>query len=253
MAVVDAQYPEAVPIELDADALAAAYPWPDGPWLRAMMVMSLDGSAWGPDGLSGSISSPADRRVFAEARRLCDAVLVGAGTIRAERYRPMIAKPEHAQARSAAGLAPAPVVVIVSGSLDLPWEEPLFADSTMGVVVATCAAAATDGTADRLALAREHAQVLVMPGSTVDVGMLIAELHRRGLKRIVCEGGPRLLRDVAAAGLIDEIDMSISPVLVGGGQVVTGEPLQAAVELDLAHSIVADGFVFCRYLRTSRS
>jgi riboflavin-specific deaminase-like protein len=215
-----------------------------------MMVMSLDGSAWGPDGLSGSISSPTDRRVFAEARRLCDAVLVGAGTIRAERYRPMIAKSEHAQARSAAGLAPAPVVVIVSGSLDLPWEEPLFADSTMRVVIATCADRSLDG-ADRLAIAREHAEVLVMPGSTVDVGMLVAELHSRGLKRIVCEGGPRLLRDVAAAGLIDEVDMSISPVLVGGGQVVTGEPLPVAVQLDLAHTIAADGFVFCRYLRRS--
>jgi riboflavin-specific deaminase-like protein len=211
-----------------------------------MMVMSLDGSAWGPDGRSGSISSPTDRRVLAEARRLCDVVLVGAGTIRAERYRPMIARPEHAAARSAVGLAPAPVVVIVSASLDLPWEEPLFAESTMRVVIATCA----DADQGRLATAREHGEVLVLPGSTVDVGMLVAELHRRGLRRIVCEGGPRLLRDVAAAGLIDEVDMSISPVLCGGGQVVTGEPLPAAVQLELAHAIAADGFVFCRYLRS---
>lgn len=210
------------------------------------MVMSLDGSAWGPDGRSGSISSPTDRRVLAEARRLCDVVLVGAGTIRAERYRPMIARPEHAAARSAVGLAPAPVVVIVSASLDLPWEEPLFAESTMRVVIATCA----DADQGRLATAREHGEVLVLPGSTVDVGMLVAELHRRGLRRIVCEGGPRLLRDVAAAGLIDEVDMSISPVLCGGGQVVTGEPLPAAVQLELAHAIAADGFVFCRYLRS---
>lgn len=222
------------------------------------MVMSLDGSAWGADGLSRSISSPTDRRVLAEARRLCDAVLVGAGTIRAERYRPMLAKPEHAQARSAAGLAPAPVVVIVSGSLDLPWEEPLFADSTMRVLIATCAGgdvgvdAEARVDADRLAIAREHAEVLVMPGATVEPGLLIAELHSRGLKRIVCEGGPRLLRDVAAAGLIDEVDMSISPVLVGGGQVVTGEPLATAVPLELAHTIVADDFVFCRYLRRSQ-
>ena len=83
------------------------------------MVMTLDGATVGPDGLSGSISGAADKRVFMETRRLADVVLVGAGTIRAERYRPMVAKPEWQDARADAGLAPAVQVVIVSGRLEM--------------------------------------------------------------------------------------------------------------------------------------
>ncbi len=117
--------------------LASLYRWPEGPWLRTMMVMTLDGATVGADGLSGSISGAADKRVFMEARRLADVVLVGAGTIRAERYKPMVTKSTWLEARLAAGLAPAPQVVIVSGRLDLPWEEPLFSESALPVIVAT--------------------------------------------------------------------------------------------------------------------
>src|SRR3954467_4360445 len=90
----------------DADVLAA-YPWPEGRrWVRAMMVTTLDGAASGPDGLSGSISGDADQAVFAATRRYADAVLVGAGTLRAERYQPMRTKPADAEARRSQGLAP---------------------------------------------------------------------------------------------------------------------------------------------------
>lgn len=232
---------------MDDEGLAAAYPWPDGAWLRAMMVTSLDGAAAGSDGLSGSISSEADRRIFAEARRLCDAVLVGAGTIRAERYRPMRAKPEYAGARAADGLQAAPVVAIVTGSADLPWDEPLFAESTLPVLVIAPSSAA----ADRLEQARAHADLVVLPGDRLDPVAVVAELHRRGLRRIVCEGGPRLLRDVAQAGLIDEADIAVAPMLVGGGQVGTGAPFAVPVRFDLAHVIVDEGFAFHRYIRSS--
>ena len=119
------------PGPLAVDDLPAAYPWPPGRlWVRAMMVMTLDGATVGPDGRSRSISSVGDRRVFNAARRFSDVVLIGAGTFRAERYRPMRwtegggAGPNRPQ-----GLARAPQVAIVSGSLDLPWEEPIFAES----------------------------------------------------------------------------------------------------------------------------
>ncbi|MBU6244056.1 MAG: dihydrofolate reductase family protein [Actinomycetales bacterium] len=229
---------------LDDVSLADAYPWPQGPWLRAMMVTTLDGAAVGPDGRSGSISCAADRRVFAETRRLCDAVLVGAGTIRAERYRPMLAKAEHAEQRAELGLAVAPVVAIVSAAADLPWQEPLFSESALPVLVL----ASQSAPADRLSLARRHAEVIALPGERLDPREVVRILHERGLRRIVCEGGPMLLRHVAQAGLIDEADISVAPVIAGGGQVVTGPAFDAPIAFDLVQVAWAEGFAFQRYL-----
>src|SRR3954466_15862409 len=108
---------------LRPEELVDAYPWPDEPvWLRAMMVMTLDGAVMGPDGHSRSISSVHDRVLLGAVRRFADVVLIGAGTFRAERYRPMVARPEDAARRAEEGLAPAPTLAIVSGSLDLPWD-----------------------------------------------------------------------------------------------------------------------------------
>lgn len=241
---------------MNALELAQAYPWPQAqggsplkgandPWLRGMMVMSMDGATVGPDGKSGSLSGPADRRVLAETRRLADVVLVGASTIRVERYRPMIAKAADAHERAELGLASAPVVAIVSASLDLPWQEPLFSESTMPVLVLTSQAADPD----RLAVAREHAEVVALPGERCDPADVVAHLHGRGLNRITCEGGAVLLAGIAGAGLLDELDLTIAPLLVGGGQVVTstgGFPEPIAFEL--VQALRADGFSFHRYL-----
>lgn len=234
---------------MDADALAAAYPWPaSGQWVRAMMVMTLDGAARGADGLSKSISGPADARVFGEARRLADAVLVGAGTIRAERYQPMQARPADGPERRSLGLASAPVVVIVSGRLDLPWNEPLFSDSALTPIVVTSAAADVE----RLHQARRHANVIVMPGSEIEPVPLLAAMAERGLNRVVCEGGPRLLSAITAAGVLDEADISIAPMLVGGGQVATGSPFAAPATFTPVQVIADDGYLFVRYLRGDR-
>lgn len=232
---------------------ATLYPWPSEPWLRTMMVMTLDGATTGVDGLSGTISGPADKRVFMETRRLSDAVLVGAGTIRAERYRPMLVKAEWQEARAAAGLAPAPQLVVVSGSLDLPWEEPMFRESALRVIVATT------NTVDDAALerARAHAEVVAFGEDSVDVRALVASLHGRGLGRIVCEGGEALLDTLVRADLVDEMDVTISPVLAGGGyldapatdarDLVSGE----YPRFDLAHQFVDEGFTFCRFVHSA--
>lgn len=213
--------------------------------------MSLDGSTIGPDGKSGSLSCPVDRRVLAETRRLADAVLVGASTIRAERYRPMVAPDADAATRAGLGLASAPVVAIVSASLDLPWEEPLFAESTMPVLVLTVQSADPH----RLAIARAHAEVELLPGERCDPRDIVAALHRRGLHRITCEGGAVLLAAIAGAGLLDELDLTIAPLLIGGGQVLTGSAGPGAVtepvHLELVGSFMSDGFSFHRYLTRS--
>ena len=232
---------------LAANDLAWAYPWPDeGSWVRAMMVTTLDGSPAGPDGRSGSISSPADRAVLIEARRLSDVVLIGAGTLRAERYNPMRAKPSDAAERERLGLAPAPVVAVVSATLDLPWSEPFFSDSAVTPIVVTVDSV----DAGRLRVAREHADVVALPGPSVLSTDLIRCLESRGLARIVCEGGPRMLAQLSSAGLIDEADISLSPLLTSGGQVVAGQPAATPAALTLVHVIVDGGFLFTRYLVT---
>ncbi len=233
---------------VDAEQVLAAYPWPAaGRWVRAMMVTTLDGAAAGPDGLSGSISSDEDRLVFNTVRRLADVVLVGAGTIRAERYGPMRAKPMDAEARAAQGSAPAPVIAVVSASLLLPWEEPMFRESTVQPIVVT------GGRADpqRLREAREHADVIVLEGETLDVSGVLGALEARGLRRIVCEGGPTLLDEIIAAGLLDEADITISPLFAGRQHTPMTHALAEVARFDLAHIISGDGFLMNRYLNVA--
>ncbi|MFL6100555.1 MAG: dihydrofolate reductase family protein [Actinomycetales bacterium] len=228
--------------------LVELYPWPErGRWLRAMMVATLDGSPVGPDGRSRSISSPADREVLATTRRLADVVLIGAGTFRVERYRPMRARPEDESARAAAGLAAAPRLAIVSASLDLPWEEPAFAESTFRPIVVTTETAH----GDRLTVAQQVADVIALPGVFVDPGAMLTALAERGLERVVCEGGPRLLGGIARAGLVDEADITLSPLFTGGGQLPTGTVLPAPSPFALAQVLVDDdGFLLTRYVAT---
>jgi riboflavin biosynthesis pyrimidine reductase len=224
--------------------VAEAYAWPAGAWTRAMMLTTLNGAIAGPDGVSGSISSVTDRLIFSEVRRLADAVLVGAGTIRAERYKPMRARPEHQDARAAAGLRPAPVVVIVSGSLDLPWEEPLFAESAQQPIVLTDV---HDPSSDALETAQAHADVQQVEG--LEASGIIGALHSRGLSRIVCEGGAQLLTHLVADDLIDEYDITVAPLLTGAGHGIVDGPLGGIKRLRLAHAITDEGFVFTKYLR----
>jgi riboflavin biosynthesis pyrimidine reductase len=230
--------------------LPAAYPWPDGArWLRAMMVTTLDGAIAGSDGRSRSISSGGDRQVFSSVRRFADVVLIGANTFRAERYRPMTAKAADASLRAGLGLAPAPVVAILSLSLDLPWDEPIFTESAIRPMVVTSEAADPE----RLSTADRHADLLVLPGSDLDLAAMLDRFEQRGLRRIVCEGGARLLSTIAQLDLLDEVDLSIAPLMACGGQVTTGSPVALPPRFELAHVVAdADGFLFNRYVRSAR-
>ena len=182
-----------------------------------------------------------------EARRLADVVLVGAGTIRAERYKPMLAKPEWQEARASWGLAPAPQIVVVSGRLDLPWDEPMFSDSAMPVVVATT----TSADEDRLAQARRHSEVVQVGDESVDLRALVRLLHERGQQRIDCEGGEALLDALVREDLVDEMDLAISPVFAGSGYLrdPQREITSPYARFSLAHQFEDEGFVFCRFVR----
>ena len=224
--------------------ITAAYAWPEGAWTRAMMLTTLDGAIAGADGLSGSISSATDRVIFSEVRRLADAVLVGAGTIRAERYNPMKARPEYQDARAAAGLQSAPVVVIVSRGLDLPWQDPFFHESAQQPIVLT---GSHDPSSSALKRAHAYADVQQIPD--LEARTIIGAMHARGLSRIVCEGGPSLLTQLAAANLIDEFDLTLAPILAGNGHGIVDGPLGEITRLRLAHAFADEGFVFTSYVR----
>lgn len=188
--------PTLEPTSAGAD-LDELYAWPDQLCLRANFVSSLDGAAE-VDGRTGGLGSPADRAVFAHLRATCDVVVVGAGTATAERYRP----------------APVPVAV-VSARLSLSPTDRLFAPASglATPLVLTCAAAP----ADRRAALSDHAEVIDCGEDTVDLRLVVAELERRGLRRLLCEGGPRLFADLLAAGLVDELCLTLAPVLLAGG------------------------------------
>lgn len=232
---------------LDEQAVTDRYPWPDdGPWVRAMMVTTLDGAAAGPDGLSGSISSTADQSVFNAVRRHADAVLIGASTLRAEEYSPMRAKEADAARRAEAGQEPAPVVAVVTRSLDLPWHLPIWEESTQRPIVVT----SSDADPGRLATARQHADVITLPATTPEA--VVDALVDRGLRRIVCEGGPHFLRDLIAADRLDEADITLSATFSGTTESPTTAMLATPKRFRLAQALEEGDFLMLRYLAEGR-
>lgn len=240
--------------ELDDAALDAAYPWPAGrPWLRANMVSTADGAARSPDGLSHDISSDADRRLFGRLRGRADAVLAGASTVRQEGYRPAAAKPEFSAARARAGQSPAPVIALVTRSLSLDLTGPLFTEADPRTIVLTCAAADPE-TRARVA---DVADLAVCGDADVDMGQAVAALHARGLHHIQCEGGPHLLGELVAASAVDELLLTVSPLLAGGAypdrtaitRILAGPSLDDAPSgIRLEHVLEDGDTLFLRYL-----
>ena len=242
---------------LTDDDLDAAYSWPtDGqPWLRANMVSTADGAARSPDGRSEGISSAVDKRVFGRLRAYCDVVLVGAGTARAEGYRPARVRPAVAPVRLARGQSEVPAIAVVSRSLHLDLASELFAQARVRTLVVTC------GTADPVLLARtrEVADVVVAGADDVDLPAALAALRERGLAHVLAEGGPQLLADLAAGSLLDELDLTVSPLLAGGSypdlprlpRILDGASLaQPPLALRLRHVLEDEGTLFLRYDRS---
>jgi len=224
------------PVDLDV-----AYAAPLG--VRANMVSSVDGAA-SREGVSEGLSGPADKRVFSVLRGLADVVLVGAGTARAEGYRPVRPRPERRQRRVASGLSPVPPLAVVSAALALDPASELFAGAEARTLVLTCAAAP----ARRRDTLAEVADVVVCGQSTVDISAALDELADRGLRRVLCEGGPTLLATLLAAGKVDELCLSLSPLLLAGNAPrITSGPAVAPVSARLLHLLEEDGWLFLRY------
>jgi riboflavin biosynthesis pyrimidine reductase len=217
-------------------------------WVRANMVASADGAVT-LDGRSGGLSGPADRTVFVVLRSLADLVLVGAGTARAERYRPVRATqiwPELRPDRPAL-----PPIAVVSASLDLAGCEPLLAappGPTQTIVITTRAAPP-----DRKAAIGAQARIVEAGANRVDVGEALGKLAELGYLDVLVEGGPVLLGQLIRAGLLNELCLTVSPALTAGpaGRIVAGteaDPAPAPARLSLAHVLADDDFLLCRYL-----
>ncbi|MEU4794858.1 pyrimidine reductase family protein [Streptomyces sp. NPDC023327] len=243
------------PREWSLDELADAYAYPAGAstgaatWLRANMVSTLDGAAQ-HEGRSRPISNPTDMRIFGTLRALADAVIVGAETVRLEGYRPARAREAFAARRAAAGQTAAPAVAVVSAGLDLDFSLPLFTEPLTPTLVLTGAAAPADKVA---AAERAGAVVLVAgEGATVDPARVAPVLAERGLTRLLTEGGPRLLGQFVAAEVLDELCLTISPMLTAGdAQRIAGGPVLAEPDqFVLASVLEEDGFLFTRYRRS---
>jgi len=169
----------------------------------------------------------------------------------------MRVKPEWQTARSEAGLAPAPRIVVISGRLDLPWDESMFAESALGVVVVTTRSVDSH----RLAVAREFAEVWQIGDHEVDLASAVAMMREHGLARIVCEGGEALLDRLVRAELVDEMDLTVSPVLAGAGYLddpgsqaqvlASAEGSDRFARFAAAHTFMDEGFTFCKFLRKS--
>lgn len=240
MAGVQRLWPQPLLDDVDAAALDAHYAWPDRPGatcVRVNFVSSVDGAV-SVDGTSEGLGTTADKTVFGLLRQLADVVLVGAGTVRAEDYR--------GARRPTRGRATPPPIAVVTGSADLDPGARLFTDTRVPPLVLTLESAPEPR---RTALAAAGAEVVALPRLTPDV--LLAELGRRGLHHVLCEGGPSLFAALLAADAVDELCLTLSPLLAGGdaGRIAQGPPGQPAQGMTLTGVLHADDALLLHYRR----
>ncbi|SFA83330.1 dihydrofolate reductase family protein [Cellulomonas marina] len=218
---------------------------PEGPWVRAVMIGTLDGAAAGPDGRTGSINDAADHRVFTTLRALSDVVLVGVGTARDEGYPGALDLPEAlVAARGADGFAPGLPLAVVTRSGQL--SDALLAGDARPYVVTHAGCPRLDALRTEVGAER----LLVHGDDDVDLRGAVAALAAAGLPRIALEGGPSLLARMVTLGLVDELSLTLSPQLVGGDapRMLAGVPfLDPVVPGRLVHLLHADGVLLARY------
>jgi len=212
------------------------------PYTISNFVLTVDGQAT-LEGRSGPIGSKTDTAVLVGLRTRVDALMIGARTMRVERYGQPVGDPEKRERRAREGLNPDPLMVIVSGRLDLPWDAPLFAESSAQVVICTAADDEPPETAATVEVVRQP--------DAIDLPALMAHLrHEREVRALLCEGGPHLHANLLGDGLVDELFVTRAAKLAGGDGLglATGLP-EAARPLELAWLLHEPGSdeLFARY------
>lgn len=220
-------------------------PAEDRPYLALNMVATADGRIT-IDGRSGPIGNEPDRELFHELRAQVDAVMVGAGTVRTERYGRMVRDPDRRARREEAGLDPDPLAVVVSARLALEADIPLLQDPDSRVVLVTASDGEIEGAAASLEYIRTPAGE--QPG-TVPLRPALRDLRERGVRTILCEGGPVLNATLLEEELVDELWLVVASKLAGGAGpgVVAGAQLDPTVEMTLVAAHEAGGDLFLRY------
>jgi riboflavin-specific deaminase-like protein len=233
---------ETTPAEVASGLALGDLAPPGRPYLVLNMVSTADGHAT-IGGRSGPIGNEADRQLFHELRTQVDAVMVGAGTLRAERYGRIVRDPDRREKRVREGLAADPLAVVVSGRLDLPDDLPLLRDPESRVLIATASPKSLEGTAASV----EYLRTTEPP---VDMEALAASLRNdHGVRSVLCEGGPTLNAELIRAGVVDELFLCLAPKLAGGPEaltIVAGTLLETA-EMELVWLLESEDHLFLRY------
>jgi riboflavin-specific deaminase-like protein len=220
----------------------AELPHRERPHVALNFATTLDGRA-AIDGRSGAIGSEVDTEVLQRLRTRVDAVMIGAGTMRAERYGRIVSDPALRAYRERTMLSHDPLAVIVSNSLDLPWDAGLFTDGGGHIVIFTVADEQPPETATPVTVVRH-------PGQVDLAGALRWLRDERGINSLLCEGGPTLHGELQKQGLADELFLTIAPKLAGGESphILEGS-LSETTELELAWLLEAGSELFARYRR----
>lgn len=230
--------------EIDPLELQMGYPrgHADRPWVMANFVTTIDGAAV-VDGGSSAINDEDDREMFAAMRAVPDFIVVGAGTVRAENYGPVDLDERPRRARIDAGLEEVPHLVVVSGSLSLEPEARVFGDPNRRVTVLTT----EDAPADRATALADVADVVKL--NATGVGDIVHYL--RMARVLLCEGGPDLWGQFVAAGLVDEMALTVAPMLVAGesNRVARGPAAEPPLDMRLDRVLYGDRSLFLRYVR----
>jgi riboflavin-specific deaminase-like protein len=238
-------FPDPGPTSVD-EQLDGYRPWEEPreerPLVAVNFAATVDGRA-SIDGVSGPIGSETDTAMLAQLRTRFDAVMIGAGTMRAERYGRPVNDQEQRERRERIGLPHDPLMVIVSGRLDLPWDAPLFTAGGGRVLIFTASEAEPPQTATSVQVVRHEGFVNI-------VEAMRHLRHERGIRALICEGGPGLHSELEGAGFVDDLFLTIAPKLAGGDapRIVEGD-LPAVVPLELAWLLQEGGELFARYRR----
>jgi riboflavin-specific deaminase-like protein len=221
-------------------------PWEKAPAERPFVYMNfaltLDGHST-IDGVSRAIGSDRDTELLVCLRTRCDAVMIGAGTLRAEKYGRVVADPKKREKRESLGLAPDPMIAIVSGSMELPWDAPIFTEEAGKVVIFTASEAEPPETAAQVEVVRCEGRV--------DLREALARLREQdGVRAVLCEGGATLHGELHKADCVDEIFVTRAPKLAGGRGPGLADGLDPHVrELDVVWLVIEPetGELFARY------
>ncbi len=228
-----------------SEQLETYRPWEEPreerPLVAMNFVATIDGRAT-IEGRSGPIGSDTDTAMLVGLRNRCDALMVGAATMRVEQYGRLVTKDETRERRESIGLPPEPLMVLVSGRLDLPWEAPLFTEGGE-VLIFTASEAEPPQTESSVEVVRHE--------GAVDLSEAVRYLRReRGVRALLSEGGPSLHAQMQADGLVDDLFLTIAPKLSGGeAPRITEGSLPSVSELELAWLLEEDGELFARYRR----